>query len=367
MSILRNYGSWGRPVDAIEGWWGQVEKLALESALPTENARLIEAQTRLDFATYLYSYVATSFYKAYESASPRWREYAAVKELPDFNEHRIKGKNRLSGVGYIGEHGHYPGARRTFRPEASIMLDTYGVIQEITRQALLTQGVRELVADEPQEMAQAFEDFLARAVIALMVANPVAPDGDRMASIARGNLTTAPLSEASFIDACTWFDEQEDADGNPINNDARHLILKSTRLATVANRIIRSQLTGASAPGADGTGTSSTTPDKGTRNAIIDTVNIPGDFVLKEKFWPVATDWTLVADPSKIPAFMVGLLQGQQRPTLLRENPSMQVIGGGGGAPDPYQVAVDKLATKGRWDLGLSAVDPLGWYAGRPA
>jgi hypothetical protein len=248
VSILQDYGTWGRPVEAIDLWWRQVENLAMESQAPTQEARLIEAQTRLDFATYLYSYVATSFYKAYDNAESQWRKYAGIKELPDFNEHRIKGKNRLRGVGYIGDHGHYPGARRTFRPEASIMLDTYGVIQEITRQALLTQGVSDLVADEPEEMGQAFADFLARAVIALMVSNPVAPDGDRMMSVDRGNLTTAPLSEASFLDALTWFDEQEDPDGSPINNDPRHLIVKSARLEYVANRIVKSQLTGAAAP-----------------------------------------------------------------------------------------------------------------------
>jgi hypothetical protein len=357
---MRDYGTWGAHNELLEAWWDQVLLEASQSNRLTEAERLIEAETKIDFADWLHGYVATSFYAAYEEAQTQWRKYAGVKPVRDFKEQKIKGRNRLVGFGYVGDHAHKPGMRRSFRPEASLFIDTYGAEHEITRQAIINQESDEFLRDDPQDMGSAAADFLARAIIALIVSNPNAPDGSPMYSTGRGNQVSVELSESSLLAAWTAMQTQRDDDDRPIRITPRHIVVQNKTMGSIVDRSINSQVTGVT----QASGGASTV-EKGTLN-VVARQGIPEDFTVEEPYLPDANDWYLMADPDKIPAFMVGLLRGQEEPAIYQSAVQRRPVSGS-GVSDPYQLRVAKIGWEVEWDLGVSAIDPRATYRGVPA
>jgi hypothetical protein len=356
-----DYRHWGGHNELLQRWWRRVIEAAGSSSRLTEAERLVEAETKIDFANWLHGYVATAFYAAYERAESQWRLYAGVKELRDFKELRIKGRNRLQGFGYIGDHAHMPGMRRSYRPEASLFLDTYGAMHELTRQAIINQETDEILRDDPQDMGTAAAEYLANAIVALMTSNPTAPDGDPFYSLARGNLTTAEVSAASLMAAWTAFQTRKDETGLPIRITPRRLIVQNRTIGAIALREINSQQSA-------GQVSNPANADfvRGTDNPVA-ALPWPADFVVEEPFLPDFNDAYMVADPDRYPAFLVGMLRGQnQQPSLWQSAPEMQSVGGG-GATSPYQLRIRKITWEVEWDLGVSAVNPDVAYAWRPA
>lgn len=351
---------WGGHNRLLEAWWGAVLAEAEKSPRLLEAERLVEAETRMDFASWLYGYVAAAFFAAYERAESQWRLWAGVKEVRDFNELRIKAKNRLKGFGYVGEHAHRPGMRRSYRPDASLFIDTYGAQHEVTRQAIINQNTEEIMRDDPEDMGTAASEFLIRALVALITGNPTAPDGAAFFSAPRGNLVTVEVSAASLMAAWTAFQTRVGPDGLPIRIPPRRLIVQNRTWASVAWREINSQ----QAVGIVNDPANSAFP-RGDRNPVAN-LPWPSDFVVEEPFLPDFNDAYMVADPERYPAFLAGFLRGGQTPQLWQNAPERRPITGG-GATDPYQLRISKITYEVDWDLGVSAVNPDVAYAFRPA
>lgn len=349
-----DFGNWGGYNELLELWWGDVQAEASKSRRLTESERLIEAETKIDFATWLHGYVAASFYQAYEEAESQWRSYVGTKSLRDFKPHEIKGRNRLTGFGYVGDHAHKPGMRRSYRPPAELVIDTYGAEHEITRQAVINQETDEILRDDPQDMGSAASDYLARAIIAYITSNPNGPDGDPMYSVSRGNQVTTELSEDSLMAAWTTMQTRLDPDGRPMRVRPRRIVVQNRTMAAIVDRAINSQYTGATA-----NDTGSSEFDKGTLNPL-SRQGIPGDFAVEEPYMTDANDWYLFADPERLPAFMVGFLRGQEQPAIYQNVPEGRTVTG--GATTPYELRVRKIHWEVEWDLGMTAVEPLATF-----
>jgi hypothetical protein len=69
--------------------------------------------------------------------------------MPDFRPRLIYGLNALKGFGYVGDHGEYPGMRRSERGGPSLVIDTYGGVYSITRQAIINDDSGELLNRNP--------------------------------------------------------------------------------------------------------------------------------------------------------------------------------------------------------------------------
>lgn len=352
---------WGGHNVLLESWWRAVLTEAEKNPRMVEAQALIEAETKMDFATWLYGYIAASFFNAYEKVESQWRLWAGVKELRDFNEMRIKAKNRLVGFGYVGDHAHRPGMRRSYRPDASLFIDTYGAQHEVTRQALITQNSEEILRDDPDDMGTAAAEYLIKALVALVTANPTAPDGAAFYSGGRGNLVTVEVSAASLMAAYTSFQTRQDVTGQPIRVAPRRLVVQNRTIASIAWREITSQ----QAAGIVNDPANSAFP-RGDRNAVA-ALPWPNDFVIEEPYLPDFNDAYMLADPERFPAFLVGFLRGQnQQPSLWQSAPERRPISAS-GATDPYQLRISKITYEVDWDLGLSAVNPDVIYAFRPA
>lgn len=349
---MKRYGDYGRPVllfEAYEEW---------------RQDRLEEADSKADFPSFLFGPVRQSIWHGYERVQAQYKRYARVENSPDFRERRLRGLTGMSRPGYVGDHGEYPEMKRGERPAASLVVDTYGATYGITRHAIINDDTNELLNSAPEEMGDAAAEFIVETVIALIESNPTAPDGNPMYSAARGNEGVAALSEDALADAVAKMTKQIDDSGRRIRVSVRSLVVGDPRLQLVANRIINSQMTGATANYTGAAGAGSNVFDKGTWNALSGI--IPNDAVIYDPYMTDSNDWYLFADPARVPAFAVGFLNGQEKPQVFLKNPEVRTALGGGGQ-DPYTFELDSIDYKVRLDFGVAPVDPRGSYRSKVA
>ena len=152
------YGEYGKPIALFEAW--------------EEWSELQEADSKADFPSWLWGPVRRSVWQGYSRIEPQYRRYARIENMPDFRPRLIHGLNALRGFGYVGDHGEYPGMRRTERPGPALVIDTYGGVYQITRQAIINDDSGELLNRNPSEMGYAAGNFVAEAIVALIESNP---------------------------------------------------------------------------------------------------------------------------------------------------------------------------------------------------
>jgi hypothetical protein len=353
---MQDWGHFGKPcvtLEMVRDW--QRERLEAVAAGRVQEA---SPDGKADFASFFDGPVKTNFYKGYDRAESSWRRFVDVMEATDFKEQKIKGLAGISGFGYVGDLGEYPGLRRAFRPEASIVVDTYGGVYQISRQAIRNDETKRILTTGPDEMGEGAGIFITELIISLIVSNPLAPDGGAMYSTTRGNEVALDLSEDSLVDGTTWLQTQVNDDGRPIRVKARTLAVQNDKMAGIARRVLQSTNTGATIndPASDSF-------DKGTYNAAQGI--LPADGVVVDPFFPSPTAWYLFADPARVPAFAAAFLDGQERPFIGLKDPYVRSVYGAG--VDPYTFELDSLDYKVRFDVGAAPVDPRGTYRGVPA
>lgn len=351
---MHPYGDYGKPIALFEAYteWRDDRLGKIEEGL-------LEADSKADFPEFLYGPVRTSLWGGYTRVQPQWRRYARIENAPDFRERRLRGINALRGVGYVGDHGEYPMMRRTERPSAPLVVDTYGGVYSITRQAIVNDDTGELLNRNPADMGYAMGVFVAETLIALIESNPLAADGVAFFHASHNNLVTAPLSEDSLADAITTMESLLDDDGYHIVVRPNALVVRNARLEMIARRILNSTVTGTTVNYTGGTaGVGSAFMDKGTSNELQGI--LPGDAVVREPFFNDSNDWYLFADPADTPAFALGFLNGQEQPFIGLKNPEVRNALGAG--VDPYTFELDSVDFKVRQDFGVAAVDFRGAY-----
>lgn len=343
------YGVYGKPILLFEAYkeWRDNE-LALE-----------EADSKADFPSWLWGPVRRSVWQGYSRIEPQWQKYARVENMPDFRPRLIHGLNALKGYGWVGDHGEYPGMRRGERGGPSLVIDTYGGVYAITRQAIINDDTGDLLNRNPADMGYAAGLFVTEALVSLIESNPVAWDGVAMFHASRGNKVTTALSEDALADAITFMESMLDDDGYRITIKAATLIVKSARMEMIARRIINSTATGATVNYTGGTpGIGSNYMDKGLLNPLAGILS--GDAIVREAFFSDQNNWYLFANPADVPAFSIGFLNGQQRPFVGLKDPMVRNALGAG--MDPYSFELDSVDFKVRHDFGVAAVDPRGAF-----
>jgi Mu-like prophage major head subunit gpT len=353
---MQDYGYFGKPclvLEMLKDW--RAEKLA---AIDAGRVQQASPDGKADFAAFFDDAVTNSFYNGYERAESSWRRFVMRDAATDFKEKRIKGLAGISGFGYVGDLGEYPGLRRALRPEASIVVDTYGGVYQISRQAIRNDETRRILSTGPDEMGYGAGVFITEMIISLIVSNPLAPDGAAMYSAARGNQVTTVLDENSLVTAAAWMQNQRDDDGRPIRVTPTTLAVQNEILAAVARRILQSQGVIQRQTQAEGG-----LFGRGDMNAARGT--IPADGIVVDPFFPDANDWYLFADPARVPGFAASFLDGQERPFIGLKDPFVRSVYGAG--VDPYTFELDSLDYKVRFDVGAAPVDPRGVYRGTPA
>ena len=357
------FGNIGKPVllyEAYLDWVDETAEAVAKTKGISKELALEETATKADFPSFLYGPVSTSLYKGYTSVAPQYRKYGRIEPLNDFNARRIHGLNGINGIGYVGDGGEFPEMRRSERPPASLMLDTYGGVYGLTRQTVINDHSGELLRSTPQEMGREGAQFVVETVIAFIESNPTAPDGVATFHSSRGNITTDTLSEDSLATAISAMENQVDDDGRQITIRATTLAVKNVRMELIANRIINSQLTGATANYTGGAGAGTNVFDKGTDNPLQGI--LPANAVVRDPYWSDANNWYLFAQDT--PAFAIGFLNGKEEPSVFLKNPEARAQTGGN---DPYTWEWRSVDFMVQLDLGVGVIDPRGAYKGNPA
>jgi hypothetical protein len=353
---MHGYGEYGKPILLFEAYkeWRDARLAGVESG------ELEEADSKADFPAWLWGPVRRSVWQGYSRIEPQWSKYARVENMPDFRPRLIYGLNALKGFGFVGDHGEYPNMRRTERGGPSLIIDTYGGVYSITRQAIINDDTGELLNRNPSDMGYAAGNFVAETLVALIESNPTAYDGAAFFGGARANSTTNALSEDSLADAITFMESMFDDSGYRIMIRAATLVVKSARMEMIARRIVNSTVTGTSVQWTGAAGVGSQVFDKGVINPLQGI--IAGDAIIREAFLSDVNDWYVFASPSDVPAFTLGFLNGQQQPFVGLKDPHVRNSMGAG--MDPYTYELDSIDFKVRHDFGVAAVDPRGAYKG---
>lgn len=382
-----NFGSYGGHVDLFDLYevWrderralvqqginprtGQPFEGLLLEAVQAGDMRLLEASpdAKADFATFLNEPITASFYQAYDRVAAQWDRYVGIVSVNSFDEVRIKGINGLTGIGYVGELGERPGMRRTVRPEAAIVVDTYGGDYAMTRKLLRSKGAEVLVRDVPSEMGEEMGEFVSRMIVAFIVANPLAPDGTAIYHSSRGNTVVAALSEDAVVDAAVWVRTRKDPDNRPIRNRLRSAVVQNDRQALRLRQILNSQLVGHTQ-----NDPATTTFTRGTMNPIADpgpdSTLLPSDGVIIDVYFPDANDVYFFGDPNRHAAFNAAFLDGQRRPRIFMKRPeAVHASVSSGSGDDPYTYEERVLQWGVEQDTGVAAGDALSTYRLTPA
>lgn len=346
------HGRWGKQLKLMEAFisWGNDERV---------QEALQEADTRADFAEFLIGAIRSATLTGYQSAAPQWDRYMGIQSAQDFREHRARGLAGMSGITHVGELGEYKELRRAKRPVPTYAVDTYGGVYSLTRHLIINDDLRELLQRTPADMGKAMGTFVARTGIALIEANPTAPDGAAVFNTTRGNDSTAALSEDSLADAFTWMENQKDENGDQITMTPTTLAVKTLRMQLIAKRIVRSQDTGTTATYTGAAGAGSAIFDKGTMNPLAGM--LPENGVIRDPYWTDANDWYLFADPATNAAFIMAFLQGERDPFVGLKNPEVRGALPGVG-DDPYTYELDTIDFKVRHDFGAAVADPRAAY-----
>lgn len=341
---MNPYGQFGRPNQIIEAYkdWKELQ----------------EADSKADFASYLWGPVNLSVWNGYQRIQSAWDRYVSIENLPDFRERRLRGLNALKNYGYVGDHGEYPAMTRTDRGGPGLIIDTYGGVYQITRQAIMNDTSGDLLNRNPADMGYAASLFLTKAIIALVESNPTAFDGNPFFGSAHANTGTAALSEDSIVDAISAMQNQFDDDGFRIMVNPAALLVPNARLELIARRILHSTQTGTTATYTGAAGAGSAIFDKGNANVVQGI--LPDNAIIREPFLTDGTDWYLLADPSLTPAFAVGFLNGNRQPFVGLKDPTVRSALGAG--MDPYTFELDSIDFKVRQDFGVAAVDWRGAF-----
>lgn len=345
---MSRFGSYGKPVllfEAYKDW--------------REDVMLQEADSKADFPSFLFGPVRSSLWQGYEYVQGQYQRYMRVENAPDFRERRLRGLTGMGRPGYIGDHGDYPAVGRKERPAVSLVVDTYGSMYSITRQAIINDDTQELLNSAPSEIGDSMANFVVETAIALIESNPTAADGNPFFSATRGNAGTLALSEDSLATALSAMTQQFDDIGRRIRITPRVLAVGSVRVQLEANRILNSQVTGTTITFTGGAGAGQGVFDKGVNNPLSGI--LPNDAVVYDPFFTSPHSWYLFADPARVPAFAIGFLNGQQQPQVFLKEPQARDALGGNGT-DPYQWDLDSVDFKCRHDFGVAAVDPRGAY-----
>jgi hypothetical protein len=204
-------------------------------------------------------------------------------------------------------------------------------------------------------MGQAMADFVTQMFIALVVANPTAPDGTAMYHSSRGNTTTADISEDSIVDAAVWLRTRKDPDGRPIRSNIRSAVVQNDRPALRIRQAVNSQLTGIV-----DNDIPTTQMGRGTSNPLASSDLLPADGIVIDPWFPDANDVYYFGDPNRNPAFVAAFLDGQRRPLIGMEDATVMHLSiSNGSGHDPYSYLRDTIDYKTRHDVGVTAVEPV--------
>jgi hypothetical protein len=251
--------------------------------------------------------------KSYEAVNPAAYRLCSTGSLTDFkpsNRYRLTDMGNLEPIapdGEIKEGG-------LTEEHAVNQLDTYGKKFCLTRKMIIDDDL-DAFAKIPAMMGQRAAKLVDKLFFERLISNPTQEDGSALFSTAHRNIisTDGAFGKESLQKAIEMFENQVDADGQPIATSASRLLVPSA-LKFAAKELLHSALMIAT----------------GSSNAKMPAYNVMSDEnleIVSSPYLKNALDWYLFGNPSEIDTFEIGFLKGKRTPTIQQGDTDFNTLG----------------------------------------
>jgi len=288
----------------------------------------------------------------YKAVDPVWKAIVKMSTVRDFKtayRFAITGGDQY--LAEVAEKGEYLASERT-EGKYELAVKKYGRQFDISWETLINDDLGALT-DTPQRFAMAAVRTEHRIVTGLYARNAV------MYTAAHANMVATALSIAALETGIEAMLAQVDANGEPIKNDPKYLVvppgLKMTALQILTSTGKTWVSNAAGAPVA-----------YPTNNVVAQ----QGLTLIVDPYLPIidttdgATGWYLFADPKDIAALEVAHLQGHERPEICMKASDKVTVGGGAINPMSGDFATDNVFYRVRLVFGGTRLDYRATYMG---
>ena len=322
---------------------------------------LQEAITTSDFPLLFGDVIDRQVLAQYKAVDPVWKLFSKQSTNNDFRtSHRYRITGGDQKLDLVPEKGEYQASDRNEERFAMLLLK-YGRQFDISWESLVNDDLN-VLKDTPSRFARAAIRTEHR-----LLTNLYADDDGTHAA---GNLydkttanqingSTALMTIANLEAGITRMGEFLDADGEPIANRAKFLVVPPALELTS-----RAILTSATKMWVESAG--------GAATAFPTTNVVPqmGLTLVVDPYLPVMdptngdTAWYLFSDPADIAALEAAHLRGHERPEIVMKASNKVAIGGGPVGPLDGDFETDNVLYRVRLVFGVTKLDWRATYAG---
>lgn len=280
--------------------------------------------TSSDFPILLSNTAGAALLRGYNEVELDISTIAGRVTLGDFRATQPSGLGVFSDLDKVPESQEYKYGTFSAANGTPMKLSTYGKLFSISRQAIINDDVGYLT-DVPRKMGQAAKRTLIKELFALLVSNPIMPDGIALFHASRGNLLSAGVINTANVDAMrVAMASLKDGDGNLVGGSLSKLLVPMA-LGGLARSVATSQFV------IDASAKNATQPNYLQNTfSVVDTARLEG------------TPWYGIDDPSIREGLVVGYLDGNETPYLEQQS----------------GFTVDGVAWKVRHDAAVGIGDP---------
>ena len=331
-----------------------VDLLSNARGLPAHKHEYLmrEALTTSDFPNLFGDVLDRQVLASYKAVDPVWKAFVKMSTVRDFKtayRFAITGGDQY--LAEVAEKGEYLASERD-EDKYDLAVKKYGRQFDISWETLINDDLGAL-KDTPERFARAAVRTEHRIVTTLYARDAT------MYTAAHGNMVAGALTIATLETGLEAMAAQTDANGEPIMNRAKYLVVPPA-LEMTARQI----LTSASKMWTESAGGGA------TAYPTTNVVSQMGLTLVVDPYLPVidttdgATGWYLFADPKDIAALEVAHLKGHERPEICMKASDKATVGGGAIGPMSGDFATDNVFYRVRLVFGGVAEDYRATYMG---
>ena len=320
---------------------------------------LREALTTADFPYLFGDVLDRQVLASYKAVDPVWKAFVRMGTVPRIYPQVGGYRFAMTGgdqyLAEVAEKGEYLASGRD-ETRYEIYVRKYGRQFDISWEALINDDLGAL-KDTPERFARAAVRTEHRIVSGIYVADGVAGTG--LYTAAQGNVGALPLTIANLENTCEAMAAFVDANGEPIMNRAKYLVV-GPGLEFTARQILTSTNKSWHYGGDDEAFAASPMP----------TTNVLPQYGLQlviDPYIPIyapaaVLSWFLFADPKDIAAMECDYLVGHERPEICMKSSDKVNIGGGEISAMSGDFATDNVFYRVRDVFGCNRLDWRATY-----
>lgn len=329
-----------------------------KNLLPHQREYLIrEALTTSDFPYLFGDVLDRQVLAAYKAVDPVWKAFVRMGTVPriypQVGGYRFAMAGGDQHLDEVPEKGEYQASERT-ETRYPVSVKKYGRQFDISWEAMINDDIGAL-KDTPERFARAAVRTEHRLVSGTYVADLVA--AANLYAAANGNSGALPLTIANLENSCEAMAAFTDANGEPIMNRARYLVV-GPGLEFTARQI----LTSATKMWIDIAGGGAATP-----YPMSNVISQYGLTLVVDPYIPIyapaaVLSWFLFADPRDIAAMECDYLVGHERPEICMKASDKVSLGGGELGALTGDFATDNVFYRVRDVFGCNRLDWRATY-----